>query len=338
MTQPREQDGPLEPATEAAEQWLLCLTSGSLSERELAEFDAWRDADPAHRAAFEEVRDLWNDIGVLEPAFATTTQREAEPIEAQPATAVVDLGQRRAKAHGSRRFVLGGMVAACIALAAVFATGLATDLTADHLTGVGEMASVTLPDGSMVHLNTDSAIALDFSAQSRRVTLLRGEALFEVQKDSARPFDVAALDGTSTAVGTAYNVRSQKEDTLVTVLEGRVRVSADGSTTSPQRLLTQNQQLRYGNGQIGEVRNVDARTATAWRRGLIVIDARPLAEAIAELDRYRPGRILLLADTAQEETVTARIALDQIDGGLDALAAVHGLTVTRLTDYLTILR
>ena len=70
----------------------------------------------------------------------------------------------------------------------------------------------------------------------------------------------------------------------------------------------------------------------------IAIRNLPLAAALAEIGRYRPGRIVLLGNGARYTPVTARLSLSDVEGGIDALAATHGLTVTRVTDLLLIVR
>jgi transmembrane sensor len=332
MTAGSNADRLSEAATEEAQDWFLRLAGGAPEESDLAAFRAWHDADADHRAAFAEIRELWNDLGDLQPALA------APP--AMPAAVDLEAARRRPRLLRPRA-VFGGLLAACLALVAVFVADLPTRFSADFRTAVGERARIALPDGSTAHLNTDSAIALDYSDERRRVTLLRGEAVFEVSKDPARPFDVEALGGRATALGTAFALRRQDDDAVVTVIEGRVGVAspAGEAGAAPDVRLRRDQQVSYRRGAApGPVVTVDAAAVAAWRRGLIVIDALPLSDALAELDRYHPGRILLLGGTGREERVTARIAFDDIDGGLRALAAIHGLQVTHVTDYLVIVR
>jgi len=329
MTEPKSQDLP-RSIDDAAQHWLLRLTSG-VDESELEAFEEWCDADPRHRAAYQEVRALWIEIDALRPAFAP----QGAPAPSQPAG-------KPARRAWRRRVVAGGLIAACLVLvAAAMAPHRSAGLLADHRTAIGEQHRVVLPDGSVAHLNTDTAIDVAYSEQRRRITLLYGEALFEVRKNAARPFDVAALGGRTTAVGTAFAVRDMNEAATVSVTEGAVRVASPSGAdeiATDGALVEAGQQVSYRRGiGPGPVRALDAGVATGWRQGAIVIRDRPLAEALAEIGRYRAGRILLLGDATRYQPVTARIALADIDSGLDALAATHGLAVTRLTGYLVIL-
>lgn len=303
-----------DPIGDAAQEWLLLFATGAPSADDLARFRAWHAADPRHRQAYDEARALWNDIGDLQPAFAATSRRR------------------------QGRAVAGALFAAGILVAVMVCAPLMRSLMADHRTGTGQQAMVTLPDGSTAWLNTDTAIDVAFDATHRQVTLLRGEALFEVVKDAARPFAVAAVDGRTTAVGTAFAVRDLDEAATVTVVEGAVRVTSPAGTGEGM-LVEAGQQLAYRRGEApGMARKLDPADATAWRRGAITIRDRGLADALREIERYRPGRIVLLGDAARFLPVTARIALGDIDGGIAALAATHKLSVFHVTDYLVILR
>lgn len=328
MTQQGDQDVP-DAIGEAAQDWFLRLSSGTPTDADRTAFAAWRDADPRHAAAYDEVQALWDEIEPLRPAFATTDRPAAMPRLA-----------RKRPAWRRRSAIGAGLLAASLLLFAANSPRLTAFVAADHRTGIGQQTTVTLPDGSVAYLNTDTAIDIAYSAERREVRLRHGEALFEVRKDAGRPFDVVALEGRTTAVGTAFAVRELESTATVTVTEGTVRVaSPEGAVASPGVLVDAGHQVSYRQGSSpGSVRNADAGASTAWRQGVIAIRDRPLAEALAEIGRYRPGRILLLADTTRMQPVTARLAIADLDAGIDALASTQGLSVTRLTEYLVILR
>lgn len=328
---------------EAAQAWFLQLTSSEPTAEDRARFDAWRAADPRHRAAYDELRTLWTDIEDLREAFAPAGAGDGKSPPPGRAEAPARRGTNGSRAD--RRLAAWGSLAAGVALLLVFTPDLATHLKSDHRTGVGEQARVALPDGSIAWLNTDTALSVEYSAAHRHISLLHGEAQFEVAKDADRPFAVTAHEGRSTALGTIFTVRDEQTGTRVTVSEGTVEVAAPlGHGGAPAlaantAVLRAGQQVSYGKGAPpGPVRRIDPAAAAAWRDGFIAIRNLPVADALAEIDRYRPGRIVLLADTDSLEPVTARLSIASIDNGLEALAATHGLTVTRLTAYLVFVR
>jgi transmembrane sensor len=228
------------------------------------------------------------------------------------------------------------------------ALSTSTHWMSDHHTAVGEQSRIELPDGSIAWLNTDTAIDVRYSEGRREIALLQGEAQFDVQKNPNRPFVVSANVGQSTALGTIYAVRKNDDAVLVTVTEGSVEVvsplakhenSVSSSAAQGRVVLQHGEQTRYTAGAPpGAAEKAHTAVDLAWLKGFIVIRNQPLADALAEIDRYHPGRILLLADAEILEPVTARLAINSVDNGLDALAATQGLKVTRLTDYLVLIR
>lgn len=173
-----------------------------------------------------------------------------------------------------------------------------------HTTGLGERQTVTLDDGSTVTLNTDTRIEVDFDEGIRHLALVRGEALFDVNKDPERPFLVSAGDSRVMALGTRFQVRRNAEQVEVTLLEGRVRVEK----TAPRRLTTNNSPLprmpepillepgeRITIAKAGEnvVRKkiADEETVLSWTSGRLIFRSTPLVEAVAEVNRYARTKI-----------------------------------------------
>lgn len=219
--------------------------------------------------------------------------------------------------------VAAALLAAAV-LIGVQANALKVQLLADHHTAVGEVRRIELPDGSRVRLNTDSAIALYFDDRERRIDLLAGEADFEAAPAGAaggRPFVVTAGQGRVRALGTRFTVRADDDGATVTVLEHAVNVSCDcaGATTA-SRVLEAGQRTRYGGDGVDPAATVDAERASAWQRGLLVFDDLPLAAVVAELDRYRPGRIVVADEQLAQRRVSGVFRLAELDRALDRIA------------------
>lgn len=312
--------------TGTAHAWVVRLASGDMSERELAELRAWLDADARHRAAFDEARQIWHAAGDIPDAFAP------------PAAAAATTTAQRPARMGSRARVPSAAAAAAVIVAVAAAAMFGdvwTRLRADHVTAVGEQAEIRLPDGSTARLNTNSAIAVSYADGHRRIDLLRGEAYFDVRSAPDRPFRVRFDAGTATALGTAYAVRNGDRQSAVAVAEGRVAVETD-SGQRESIMLQAGERFRHVGGET-VVEAVDPDRVAAWRRGRIVIAGESLSQAVAELDRYRPGEIVVIGDGDTAEPVSGVFALDRIDSAVTALAATRGMTVTRITDRLLIL-
>lgn len=323
MTKPENRSATSRPAddrvTETATTWFVRMRSGSASEAERQRFQAWLDADPAHSEAFAKAEALWDALGGLP---------DPRPARERPRRLVI------------RRYAL---LAASLLLAAVgslWALGGYDRLRADYATGVGEMRQVTLADGSVVHLNTDTALAVELGDERRLVHLFRGEAFFAVAADRRRPFEVVSDDVTARALGTAFAVQSDGSALTVAVAEGRVAVerAPRKAPASEPVTLGPGNVLRYAaDGQVARF-SADVDAITAWRQGKLVFANRPLRSVVAELDRYRPGRILLLSSTIADERFSGVVSLADTDRALAAIESTLPVEILHVTAYLTLLR
>ena len=280
--------------------WLVRLSSGRATAKDRLAFRRWRQSSAAHEAAAVEAEALLHAVG-------ETRQADELRLQGTPLSA----GSVRRHPVG-RRVLLAGAAAASVAAVAVAlpALGPLSGLYADHATAVGDRKRVTLADGSVVVLNTATAVSVDYSAQERRVVLHDGEALFEVAKDAARPFIVVAGDVEVRAVGTAFVVRLKRVFENVTVSEGTVEVKM--GDRPPIRVVA-GQQLDVSESDGFKLRVVDIDAATAWQRGKLIFNRRPLENVVAELQRYRTGRIVILGDRLKTLEVTGVFDLDDTD-------------------------
>ncbi len=294
-----------DPVCEIAAGWVARLSSSDATEADRTAFEAWRSADPAHAEAYAEMDALWRRLGH-----------------------VPDPRQRRRPSRG-----LAGIAAASLLGGALaYQIGLVDRMRADVWSGVGEIAHATLPDGSRIDLNTDTALALRFTKTGREVELLRGEAFFDVAPDPGRPFVVRGNGLSARALGTRFSVRADGADRPVEVAEGRVEVAASGRRVQ----VSAGEAVRLDGGASPSVVRADVARATAWREGRLIFSGERLSIVLAELGRYRRGGIVLLDAAAGERRVTGAFDPRNTDDALDVLAATMGVRVTRLTPLLVV--
>jgi transmembrane sensor len=312
-----------------ARDWIVRLTSGKVDAQDMARFKAWRDAAPAHRVAFERERDFWQELQVLE-------RRAGVRRGAIPAAPLRDarLG-RRAFLAGS-----GALAAATVGLLA--APRLEVWWNADLATAVGEQAEFSLPDGSTVLLNTDSALALDFQGGARRVALLRGEAEFRIAGASEGPFQVASLGGESETLSALFTVKELAGDTIVSVREGWVHVSGSRRSSdlagAASVAVGANQQTRYAHGEWPRPAvPVDMDTVLAWRSGRLIFEGQSFGTAVAEIARYLPERVVVAPTVAQDIPVSAVVSTGEPLVALRTLAGTMGLSTSRVPGVLILL-
>lgn len=295
--------------------WYYRLRAEDASARDQADFAAWLAQGPAQRQAWDEVSAL---LGALrEPARQV---REAQ----------------RARWRRPRLRVWASAAAVLLAVGLLSLYSPWPDRwRSDYATATGESRNLTLADGSQLQLNTDSAVQIDLRPNERRVTLLRGEAWFEVSADAARPFVIRSGEGWVKVVGTRFSVARQGAQTRVRVAQGKVQVSADGEQTV---LLEPGRAVDYQGGRLGAVRDFDAAAEFAWRQRQLVFRQQSLAEVVDELNRYWPGEVLVFGDTLRQRKVSGVFEIDKPEAVLKALKHTLGLRAEQYTPYLRVLR
>ncbi|WDY58297.1 FecR family protein [Pseudomonas sp. PSKL.D1] len=205
----------------------------------------------------------------------------------------------------------------------------------DYATVTGEARSVQLGDGSRLELNTDSAVQVEMLANERRVTLLRGEAWFDVARNPDRPFVVHAGDGWVRVVGTRFSVERADGQTRVQVEQGKVEVNAG---QGPGVFLEPGQAVEYSASTLAAAHAFEPASAFAWRHRQLVFSQRPLAEVVDELNRYWPGQTLVLGDNLRARKVSGVFEIDKPQAVIKALTHTLGLSAEQYTPYLRILR
>lgn len=322
---------------EEASDWLVRQRTGPLSREDKKTFDAWLRASPERIRAYLEVSAIWEDIALLDPQLSMPAAAEliararadgpvaslrdaCDLIEHKGRKPVADAAAAAASKKRQPRF--GLRVAASIAACCVICAGLILWWTRapTYATGIGEQRSITLADGSVVHLNARTEIRVEFHPREREVALLRGQALFDVAKDPDRPFLVRAGRTHIQVVGTQFDVNESHAGTFITVVKGRIAVfgpevsrmraglteppiplhgedSADLLKRLPVHVkpifLTATEQLTVTADRLKEKRHVDVADVTAWTERRFVFDDAPLAEVIDEFNRYNARPLVL---------------------------------------------
>lgn len=319
--------------------WLVLLRSGAVGEDDRRRFAEWLAENPEHAAAFREAERLWTSItGVLSENPGITEakpQTFAEPPAKCPSPAL-PASRRRL------RPVRWAVAAALLLALGLHGPNLADFWLSDYATGTGEQKQVRLEDGSTVLLDTDTAIALDWNESQRRICLRHGQAVFTVAPDAARPFEVEAGPAVIRALGTVFAVAEKPDgDISVTVQEHAVSVGfADkraGSGPTAVRVVS-GQRVTYSPGRgLSSPEKADMSQATAWQRRKLIFKDQPLVKAVAELERYRPGKILITDGRLNDLRVSGVFSLDDSDAILMAVEKALGIRSTRVGPWLVLL-
>lgn len=325
---------------EEAARWIVLLEEEPMRDDTRRSLQDWLSADPRHREAFAEAEATWNEIGALRQPDTGQERAKTRISAIAPGLQGEDASCRKA-----RRWRSALALAACLVLA-VSATLFwygdpAIMLRANYQTAPGEQRTIRLSDGSVVDLGSGSAMALQFSNSERRIELLSGRAYFTAAPKAgaeARPFVVASSGGTATALGTQFSVDRIDDAVEVTVAEHSVAVDLDGGMAGAGVVLHEGQSVRFGaSGGMGKVGTTDIGRSTAWRRGKIIFSDIPLSQVIAELNRYRRGRIVIASDRLAELKVSGVFDTNDLSRALDRIVGELNLRMSSLPPLITVI-
>lgn len=317
-----------EAVADAAAEWLTVLMAEDASDEDGERFEQWRRAHPDHERAWRHIEAVRGRLKVMHPGAAHQALSSfARQGADEPAGATL---ARRS----SLRALLWVGAAGTTGLLAT-RTQTWQEVTADHRTATGERRRIELDDGSVVTLNTASAINVRFDGERRLVRLLGGEILAVTGhavggRRDERPFIVETAQGRVRALGTRFIVREQGEQTLVTVLQDAVEIAPlDGGAQT--RVLQAGEQATFSRLRVDTPASASAQ-AEAWTRGQIVADEMLLGDFVAELGRYRPG-LLRCAPEVADLRVSGVFPVADTDRILATLPSVLPVQVSLRTRY-----
>jgi transmembrane sensor len=354
----REEPIPFRPANrtldEVAADW-FGRRDGGLTRAEEQELRSWLDADPRHARAFARLAATSDALSQLSAYRPPSSAKPDPDLPLLRAGRPVRTGTRRA------RWVAVTLAAAA---ALTFAStlgwrsySLRPSYTEAAATDVGGLRKLVLPDASVIELNTDSAVDVAFSRRERRVTLLRGEAHFNVAKDAARPFTVSVNNIAVRAVGTAFNVRLRTGNVDVLVTEGRVRLNdltrgdsllPSGPTAAEPSVLvaghralvrTDSSEKSAGPSPavVTPVAEKDISRELAWQQKRLEFGPTPLAVVVAEFNRYNRHQLVLADAELGSLSVGGSFEATGHETLVRLLESSFGITAER-RDHETILR
>jgi transmembrane sensor len=277
-----------------ASDWIARLDADDVTVEDRARFEAWRCAHPCNARAFEELSKTWQRFLKVAPLAHAGRFDELRDLQ---------------KARARRRRWSWALAASAIFLSVLAGLFLQRPIPPTPFkTAVGEQLTVALADGSSLELNSNSLARVDYSTRRRIIHLERGEAFFKVAHDARRPFWVTAGGAWVRAVGTEFNVYLRPTGLQVTVRDGTVQAGEsrdlgkaaqpDEQKLAPWVTLTRGQQadLEARSARKRALSPDQLAEAVAWRTGTVYFENRPLAEVVAELNRYSADQLILEDD------------------------------------------
>ncbi|MEM7058741.1 MAG: DUF4880 domain-containing protein [Pseudomonadota bacterium] len=289
----------------AARDYVALSALGDLTGETRAEFERWRARSPQHEEAYQEALGIWQ---ALRPASASA--------------------QSTHRSFSRRRLFYVGAGAAATA-GGLYAAGLVgvlptpTQFLADHWTGIGERREVMLQTGVSVELDAGSALSIDDDGET---TLQAGAAVFDLQKAKLdRPFVVKAGDLRCEADSALFEIVHAPGAVDVVCAKGKVAVIAGGRVT-----LQSGQRVSLSSTGLGEVGDASPDQMARWRTGLLAFQDRALGDVVADMNRYRQGRIIITSAAVGERRVGGVFDLKRPQDFVAQLVASFSLSVTTL--------
>jgi transmembrane sensor len=341
---------------EQAVDWFLERDEGPLDTRESAALMAWYKASPINVEEFLGVAAIARDLRAAQATSDSEHSVETlvaharadddgtvQPLWPRAFAAISDLRLRRWQTSAVT-IAASGLVSIGLFLLwnlrSIPQTANPADATAMHFaTRHGEQQTHRLADGSVLHLNTDTAVTVRFSKTNRSVMLTSGEAAFEVAHEPKRPFHVLAGPAEVVDLGTQFDVRLRSDSTVVTVVEGRVAVglsdtlvrrSMSSNLPPPVRLveLGPNQQVSVSRDEWPLTPTVvDAKRTSAWLHRQIAFDHEPLERVAAEINRYAAKPIEITTPELRKLEITGTFSIDDSEEILAFLRSLDGVRV-----------
>lgn len=307
---------PTEGAMAEATEWFTRLKKRDVPASDMDAFQAWFNTS-GNKEAYDAVDAMWRRSGRL---------KDDPDIQNLVASALERTKPAPAKKLLASRPVLGFSLALglmiVLAGAAYRVLGPQT-----YRTEIGERRTIRLADGSSMTLDTNSRASVRLTAGRRDIRLVRGQALFEVAHDTARPFVVTAGATSVTALGTRFDVRRDPKGATVTLVRGAVEVRE--KTQEAPRVWRLSPGQRVVTAQSRAPVSVDVASATSWTTGRLTFHNVPLRAAVTEFNRYERRRIELEPGPWDEDRVSGAFDVGDTDTFVDSVAQLHDLTVTQ---------
>ena len=266
-----------------AVEFLVKINSPSVTDKDQEELADWLRERSEHQQAFNSAQESWNDAALLRPSVRNSVSK-------------FEIRVRRTYMRRVQALAATVLIAGVAAASILYFSARPNVLVSP----IGEQTVTPLEDGSVVQLNTGSRVAVEYRGDARRLSLLEGEAVFEVKKNPRRPFIVRVNEYEVTALGTEFLVRRDADRVSVTVVEGKVVVTFDASGASMLEMeLNSGDRLMLAGRAVKPQRDRPVvENLLAWRKGKLVFSDLSLPDAAAEVNRYATKRIEAGPDTA----------------------------------------
>ena len=307
--------------------WVVLLRSGRAMTDDADRLQRWRAQSPAHENAFRQAARLYRDLGAM---GAELERRKVHTLAVRsPVRQLIN-----------RRSLIGGAIAAsAVGYLAVkppmeMWPSLA-EMSADYRTGKGEQLDVALADNISLKLNTQTSIAVRGSGVNSSVELINGEAAITAKRAQTEPLVVIAANGRISSAMGELNIRCIDGNVLATCIAGAGTVSQGDRSVE----LSAGQQIAYSaTDPLGRpVALTNADSLSAWRERLLIFKDTPLSAVVSEVNRYRPGKIVVTDSELGRRLVNGTFHTDKLDDFVAQVRQLYAVKVRALPGGIVLL-
>ncbi|MBB5048285.1 transmembrane sensor [Rhodopseudomonas rhenobacensis] len=298
--------------------WVVRLKTGAPTRADVDALQRWRQQSDAHEQAFKSAARILRHAGIAAQRFSS---------EPPPPPSAVVASRPRALA---RRAFLGGAIAAAVGGYMVVRPPLdlwpsLEELSADYRTGKGEHRKIAITPDVLLEMNTQTSIAQRSAAGDTQIELISGEAAVSSSSGS-KPFVMTAADGRISARQADFNARCLDGIVTVACLSGDVDVEQGGKIVR----LRKAEQISYSVAGIDQLIAVDPQQIAAWQAGQLIFRDKPLASVVSEINRYRPGKIIITNADLKRRTVNGTFQIDKLGDFVAQVEKLFGAQATSL--------
>ena len=309
--------------------WVVRLRSGQATKADLEDVQSWRSQSAKHEEAFQDAARLWRRLNAAAANITEERQTDAS-----------FRSLRGGQWSPARRAFLGGAIAASAAAYMLYDPPMdlwpsLSEFRADYRTGKGERREVLIAKGVRVTLNTQTSVAvLPPEKDVPRLQLVAGEAAVTADRGVSDPLTVQALDVRMIASRATFNARCVDGIVSVTCLDGMLDVESARDLVQ----LRAGQQVTFSETKgLGAAASVDAEQASAWQKGLLIVQDRALTDVVNEVNRYRTGRIVIANAELGRRLVNGTFQINRLDNFPSQVQQLFGATVRALPGGIVVL-
>lgn len=341
---------------EAAAAWFVEFCDGQIGLEQRKAFDTWLRRSPEHIQAYLKVSEAYALLGAADAVrnadVDALIRSAAEGGNVVALDSHRERGSRPEPRSGKRAGRAGKWMAAVASLAAVGAGVMFWLVQSEqglYTTERGEIRTITLMDGSTMHLNSRTRARVRYDDRSRGIELIQGQALFVVEKDPARPFVVRSGSVDAVAIGTTFDVDARGDQTVVAVVEGKVAVrrerlgmpasSAIGPGTEGQGyglVLEAGEQAVVGVAGAPKVSKARLDRAGAWTRREMVLEGATLPEVVEQFNRTGLRRLVLEGEAPDSFRISGVYSSADPEGLVRFLRNQPGVVIQESGEQITI--